>query len=37
VLRRLLDRPALFTTDVARQWWELPARDNLARELDSLA
>lgn len=36
VLRRLLDRPALFTTAVARQWWEQPARDNVARELTTL-
>jgi predicted metal-dependent HD superfamily phosphohydrolase len=36
VLRRLLDRPALFTTEVARQWWEQAARANVSRELSTL-
>ena len=36
VLRRLLDRPALFTTDVGAQRWEPRARANLRRELDGL-
>jgi predicted metal-dependent HD superfamily phosphohydrolase len=36
VLRRLLERPTLFATDVARERWERPARANASRELASL-
>lgn len=37
VLRRLLDRPRLFRTDIAHDRWEQQARTNLAAELDSLS
>lgn len=33
VLRRLLERPALFTTEQGRARWEARARANLSREL----
>ena len=36
VLRRLLDRPRLFTTSYGRREWEQPARDNVSAELRSL-
>jgi predicted metal-dependent HD superfamily phosphohydrolase len=36
VLEALAEKPALFHTDYARLHWEQPARENLARELDSL-
>ena len=36
VLRRLLDRPKIFTTSHGRRVWEQAARDNVAAELRSL-
>jgi predicted metal-dependent HD superfamily phosphohydrolase len=36
VLRRLLDRPHLFTTDAGRRRWEAAARANAERELTDL-
>lgn len=36
VLRTLLDRPALYTTRVARSRWEVRARHNVAAELARL-
>jgi len=36
VLRTLLDRPRLFTTEAGRRLWEAPARQNLRAELDHL-
>jgi predicted metal-dependent HD superfamily phosphohydrolase len=36
VLRRLLERPALFTTATGRARWEAAARENLAAELERL-
>jgi predicted metal-dependent HD superfamily phosphohydrolase len=37
VLRRLLARDSLFTTELGRAEWEAPARANVERELRSLA
>ena len=37
VLRRLLDRPSLYGTAPAREWWEARARANLTAELAALA
>jgi predicted metal-dependent HD superfamily phosphohydrolase len=37
VLRRLLDRPALFATEPARRRWDARARRNLAAELAALS
>jgi predicted metal-dependent HD superfamily phosphohydrolase len=36
VLRALLEKPTLFHTAHARQWWEQPARANIERELAHL-
>ena len=36
VLRSLLEAPTLFTTAYGRARWEVPARANLARELEAL-
>lgn len=37
VLRRLLARPALYTTAYAREHWEAPARHNVSTELELLS
>jgi predicted metal-dependent HD superfamily phosphohydrolase len=36
VLRRLLDRPSLYGSEPARDWWEARARANVTAELSSL-
>lgn len=36
ILRSLLDRPAMFSTEHGRARWESPARANVRRELESL-
>lgn len=36
ILRKLLDRPRLYRTDPAHEWWERPARLNVAHEVSRL-
>lgn len=36
ILRRFLDRPTLFHTDLGRQRWEQAARNNISQEIEQL-